>query len=372
MGSFGGTITAANIRTRADVKTVLGEKSDNIEVLCTSDKINWASKFKPVHIANTPFPDRDSDWWRGSDNDCGIKPNYLTSYADVKTAITTDNKNGWTYRKPSGGAFSPYRLADFAKYYHDAEFPIRGWSCSSQVQKGGVVQATLMYGLTSSDPSGGGVLISGTSLAVNELFASGVPLTDWKLGMVIFDSSGTRKGRVVGESFGSCSLNTNALTVGSTYTAYPFFALYSMGQMDSDIANGYITVPFCGAKTFKITTMDEYYGLTITVQGWNLGALEGIRYLVSIKISSGQFKVNSVGIRLRFTTSAQNSSLVVGEWSTSEGAYTVTPSNPMVYDETVPAYRLDMTKAYKLEVTLNTQAGIETRTVQLFTINPDN
>lgn len=370
MGNFNGAINETNIRTNADVMAVLGESTNNVGALCSSDKINWASKFKPVHIASTPFPDRTSEWWRGSERDCGIKPKFLTSYADVKNAMTSDDKNGWYYKRPYGGAISPYRLADFGKYYHNAVFPIKGWSCSTQVTKGSTIHATLMYSSSDSGNLGSAISI-GESLTVDDLLADGVKLTEWKMGLVIFDSSGTRKGRVVGDYFGSCSFNTVALTEGQTYTVYPIFAKYTMGQMDSDITNGYTTIPFCGAKTFKVTTMAEYYGLTITIQGWNNGS-QGIRYLVSISISSGSFKVNAIGIRLRFTTSQTNTPMLVGEWSTSKGAYTVTPSNPMVYDETVPAYNLDMSKPYVLEVTLNTQAGIETRRVQLFTLNPDN
>ena len=367
MSNENGIIRKPSINLTADIKAVLGETSNSLSVLCTSKKINWWSRYKPVHIVNTPFPDRSTEWWRGTFGDCGIKPFYLANYLLVQHSYTLDLLNGWSYQQPWGGEASPWREADFDKYYHYAEAPIAGFSCSSQAKKGDLIQATLMVvpGSEADD------LTKPGSLTLRDIKAQGKTLENWKFGIVICDSSGTRRGRVVGTSNANCSFDTKNLREGETYTVYPMLALYSMGQNDSDIANGYITVPFCSPRTFKIVSITEYYGLTITVQGWNLG-LQGIRYKVKVTIDSGTFRIYGGYIHLRFTSSTDGSPLLIGEWSTTIDEIMVTPTNPLDLDEIVPARFLNMSRPYKLVVMLRTQGGVEKRTVALFTESGDS
>ena len=73
--------------TIADVKTTLGETSNDLAALCRSDKINMWAKYKPVEL-NKPFTSDEFDfenrkwrdnatWYRGADFEgvgiCGIK-----------------------------------------------------------------------------------------------------------------------------------------------------------------------------------------------------------------------------------------------------------------------------------------------------------
>ena len=351
-------ISKSNIKV-SEVKSVLGESTTDVGALCKSQKINMWSRYKPVHIANTPFPDRSSDWWLGSNLDCGIVARVVSLYSDIKDAQTADTLNGWAYQRPYGGAISPYRLADFGLYYHNAESPIHGWSCTSQITKGNNITAILMVADDSATSFG-------QSLKLSDIISNGKPLSEWNLGIVVYDSAGNRKGRVVGTGM-SCEFDTSYLTEGQTYTVYPFLALNPMWQMESDIINGYITVPYCEPKSFKVATIQEYYGLDITVKGWNLGSTGGIRYLVSVTISKGSFKINGGYIHLRFTTSSANSPLLIGEYAANIDALTVTPDSPLEIDYTVPAYSLDMSRGYRLNVMLNTQAGVKNYTVELYT-----
>lgn len=363
MSHENGIIKTPSIDLEADIKAVLGESSNNLSVLCTSDKINWWSRFKPVHIVNTPSPDRSTEWWRGTFGDCGITPFYLANYLLINHSYTTDRLNGWEYQQPWGGEASPWRAADFDKYYHYAEAPIAGFSCSSQAKKGDLIQATLMVvpGSEADD------LTQPGSLTLRDIKAQGQTLENWKLGIVVYDSSGTRRGRVVGTSYGNCSFNTKYLVEGEAYTVYPMLALYSMGQDDSDIANGYVTVPFCSPKTFKVTTVTEYYGLNVSVQGWKYST--DIEYRVEVTIGSGSFKIYGGYIHLRFTSSADGSSFLIGEWGTQVEECTVTPSSPLILNELVPARLLNLSKPYNLRVMLNTQGGVINRKVALFTEN---
>lgn len=368
MGNIAGLISAKNISLVEDIRAVLGESSYKASVLCTSAKINMWSLRKPVHIANTPFPDRNSEWWRGTNNNCGIEVPIVGLYTSIKTYYE-GNLNGWWYDRPRGGSASPYRLGDFMLYYNKAEPPIAGWSVSTKVTKGSNITANMMLAPSRVDGGSDGLVGSmGDAVTLDDIYVGGKPLREWKMGIVVFDSSGNSKGRVISDNQ-MCSFNTQHLTEGQTYTVYPFLALNGpVGQTDTDIANSYTTLVKCAAKTFKVETVAEYYGLNIEVKGWDLGG--SIRYRVAVTINSGTFRINSGYIHLRFVTSDKNSTLLAGEYSVNIGAITVTPSNPLVINETW--YNAISNKTYRMDVMLNTQAGMEEYNVALFKMATNN
>lgn len=99
-----------------DIKSILGESSNDVATLCRSSNINMWSKKKPVRLAN-PFPDINGTWYRADDDDLGIQinkganTNLGTLYAGASFA----------YKKPGGGSTQPYRMSDFIGYNHDAK-----------------------------------------------------------------------------------------------------------------------------------------------------------------------------------------------------------------------------------------------------------
>lgn len=372
MGNILGSITKTNIHLIEDIRAVLNESSNNLSALCTSPQINMWSLRKPVHIAYTPFPDRSGEWWRGTNNNCGIEVPIVGSYDNVKS-LYDGNLNGWWYDRPRGGAASPYRIGDFGGYYHKAVVPVKSWSVSSKVTQGNNIIATLMMVMNREDgkDTGNGLLVEslGDSVTMGDIYVGGKPLSQWKLGIIVYDSSGNSKGRVISDSL-SCSFNTKHLTEGQTYTVYPFLALNGpVGQMDTDIANSYTSLVSCGARTFKVETVADYYGLDIQVKGWRLSN-GSIRYRVAVSIGSGKFIIHGGYIHLRFTSSSQTSSLLVGEYSVNIPSWTVTPDNPLEIDE----YWYDAlaSRSYRMDVMLRTQAGNEEYHISLFQENPNN
>lgn len=99
-----------------DIKSVLGESSNDVATLCRSNNINMWSKKKPVRLAN-PFPDINGTWYRADDDDLGIQinkganTNLGTLYAGAS----------FVYKKPGGGSTQPYRMSDFIDYNHNAK-----------------------------------------------------------------------------------------------------------------------------------------------------------------------------------------------------------------------------------------------------------
>lgn len=241
-------IITAPVRLLADVKAVLGESVNTLSGLCTSANINWASIFKPVYIAS-PVVSRtaSANWWRGTAQNCGIVPKQLSSYTAVASAMTDDLKNGWYYQPPTGY----FRLGDFDKYYHYAEFPISEWECQTSVTKGNSFQAQLVFNSENSTHDGA---TEAGSLGIGDIYFNGTSLGDFKFGIYVTTTSGTSKGRVIGTQ-DTATFSTSGLTAGQTYYLYPFLALYAAAQDgDDDASNVYLTCPFCERKSITVAS----------------------------------------------------------------------------------------------------------------------
>ena len=105
-----------------DVRTVLGETSNDLATLCRTDKINMWAKFKPVEL-NKPFTSDefdfannrwrdDASWFKGVDfgenGICGLK---VTHGGSLEAVIDLYDKNtaGWKRVKPGTTFACPYR-----------------------------------------------------------------------------------------------------------------------------------------------------------------------------------------------------------------------------------------------------------------------
>lgn len=89
------------------VANTIGVGSNDVGTLCTSNKINAWSKWKPVSYQTMGSLTLDQ-----------LKE---TNYGLTTTPVTNpDNLTEWLYTHPSGGSSSPYRLGDFRNYNHVA------------------------------------------------------------------------------------------------------------------------------------------------------------------------------------------------------------------------------------------------------------
>lgn len=89
------------------VRNTLGEDNNDVGLLCTSDKINRFSKYKPIlhtdpHYNLVLSGSPDNSWWG------------LT----IPTLDQMNSYGNWTYDKPPSSY--PKRLGDFRMYYHEA------------------------------------------------------------------------------------------------------------------------------------------------------------------------------------------------------------------------------------------------------------
>lgn len=110
-----------------DVKSLLGESSNDLATLCKSAKINMWAKYKPTCYPSL-FPD---NWYKARDGNYGISVPSYNTLESLYNAYFIDgdenHDNGYSYERPSGGSAEPYRLGDFRGYNSRATSPIYGF-----------------------------------------------------------------------------------------------------------------------------------------------------------------------------------------------------------------------------------------------------
>lgn len=116
------TIVSAPV-SFTDVQNALGVSHTDLAALCTASTINKWAKYKPVVY---PSVSGSNDGKGTVINTTTTKQMYGLTIPHTTDPFTTYKNGGgeWTYTKPSGGATSPYRLADFNGYRHNATPPI--------------------------------------------------------------------------------------------------------------------------------------------------------------------------------------------------------------------------------------------------------
>ena len=141
----------------ADVKTTLGETSNDLAALCRSDKINMWAKYKPVELNKTftsdefDFENRkwrdNATWYRGADFEgvgiCGIKIAHSSTLQSL-TELYDKGQSNWSRVKVGSTFACPYRLSDFIGYKHAATAPFKRPFVASKTNENGSVFATMM------------------------------------------------------------------------------------------------------------------------------------------------------------------------------------------------------------------------------------
>lgn len=134
-----------------DVKSLLGESSNDLATLCKSSKINVWAKYKPT-VFPSPFPD---DWYKSKDGNYGLNitvDNRVSSWSALVAEYSKAN-NGYSniYNRPSGGATSPYRLGDFRGYNHKAKPEISDYLAASNYMEDSQISLSVAYNVITVD-----------------------------------------------------------------------------------------------------------------------------------------------------------------------------------------------------------------------------
>lgn len=129
-----------------EVASLLGESSD-LKTVCMSSKINSNAKYKPIRWNKYTVHNTDGSlinivgtdgvsrkYWQAQDGLCGFQ------IPATNQIISAQSEDGvWNYLPPVGGDVSPFRLEDFAGYYHNAPWNWGLPSALSSIVVGGSV-----------------------------------------------------------------------------------------------------------------------------------------------------------------------------------------------------------------------------------------
>lgn len=279
MANSGGIISSP-VRQIADVKTVLGESVNTLSGLCTSTKINYWAKYKPVRLTAVA-PDRSSDWWKGeaSHGSCGFTPMTVGSLADlVNYYSTAGSLNGWVYARPDGSTY-PYRLYDFAGYNHNATPFISDFrSQTSATNRSGGTYACWIA-IRGNDSSM--VNVSDLTLLSTYYFGAYLKRTSGTATRTLYNTY------TISEADGSAIEASSSGWTAGTYDVYPF--------LTNSSHNTFYTIPNVMKGSVEIVTTYVTVVITnFTISNLNVTAYVTIR---NTSTSSQTISTNTWKIR---------------------------------------------------------------------------
>ena len=305
-----------------DVKSLLGESSNDLATLCKSSKINVWAKYKPT-VYPSPFPD---DWYKSKDGNYGLNitvDNRVSSWSALVAEYSKAN-NGYSniYKRPSGGATSPYRLGDFRGYNHKAKPEISDYLAATNYLEDSQISLSVAYNVVTAD---------GDQVSYNAIDA----FRDLYFGYVITDISGkTLKLIATASTTSSYEVRLAARTLlAGTYRLYPMFC--SVDYSTNHTLQGmycYAVPNLAGGKIMTVRTASE----TEASKYESIFAeytFANTRIKVTLKAKE---RVTNIGIYFCYQSNpTKGQALLVGEYSTridsiaSGETKSVTFTNPL-------------------------------------------
>ena len=286
-----------------DVKSVLGESSNDLAALCKSSKINVWAKYKPT-VFPSPFPD---DWYKAKDGNYGLNitvDNRVSSWSALVAEYSKPN-NGYSniYIRPSGGATSPYRLGDFRGYNHKAKPEISDYLAATNYIEDSPISLSVAYNAITVD----GDQVSYKDVEVYK---------GLYFGYVITDISGkTLKLIVTASTTSSYEVRIAARTLlAGNYRLYPMFC--NVDYSTNHTLHGmycYAIPNLAGGKIMTVRTASESEANKFEyIHAEYINS--NTRIKVTIKVNA---LVTNIGIYFCHTSNpTKGQSLMSGEYST--------------------------------------------------------
>lgn len=230
-----------------DVKSVLGESSNDLATLCKSAKINMWAKCKPVSYAKA-FDITDAE---------KKSINYgLTVPTTTYTILSGDKikevaASNWGYTKPSGGSNSPFRLGDFKDYYHNAgpfiqvNYPPGGYNHSLANSRYFKLNISL-------DPED-----STYTIQAYDLNQGTINLKEYKFAAVVYSANGSQKGVYLSDTIldSNGNIQGDVITIDVDGWSTQAYSIY-MCMVKQGSGNTYIPLPKIG--DYNPTKMNLY------------------------------------------------------------------------------------------------------------------
>ena len=268
----------------ADIRDTLNNHGSS----CTNDVISFFDSRAVINQWSFRKPySTDVDTFKLSDTqirniNCGFSVKQVGAYNLIPNFMD-GGMNGWTYNRPTGGQYSPYRVGDYVGYNPSAPPMIQGFSVPSEVPKSGtttvdataVITTSTGYNVTLSDIGG----LSSCKAAVYLVNGSYSHM---------FESSST-----LGSGGFSVPINVSAMNTG-TWTVYPFI------KGEGSVC---YTIPNVDSATMKITSSS--FGVTLTAT--RATNAQTINWTLTIKNSSSAVTWKNNNWTLASKTAPSNS-----------------------------------------------------------------
>ena len=319
-----------------DVKSVLGETSNDLATLCKSTKINVWAKYKPT-VHTSPFPD---DWYKAKDGNYGINITVENGKNNWKDLIgeysKTNNGYGNLYNRPTGGANAPYRLGDFRGYFHAANPEVKDYLTNNVfIRDSDTNQILVSYNPVTAD----GSQISYFEFAEFKNKYFGYIITDKSKANLMYITTASTVGSFI------VPLPKNALQVGD-YLAFPMFCSYNYSSNHTLHAMTCYAIPnLAGGKQLSIISQSDSTASNFA----SITAKEQLaRIIVTLTMKENANTVNNVTVYCVYQTDpTKGQSMVAGEYMTTIGT--------MNAGETKTATFKNLTtgKSYKIYVIAN-------------------
>ena len=287
-----------------DLKSLFGEPSGDLATLCKSSKINVWAKYKPT-VYPSPFPD---DWYKSKDGNYGLNitvDNRVSSWSALFAEYSKAN-NGYSniYKRPSGGATSPYRLGDFRGYNHKAKPEISDYLAATNYLEDSQISLSVAYNVATAD---------GDQVSYNAIEA----FKDLYFGYVITDTSGkTLKLIATASTTSSYEVRLAARTLlAGTYKAYPMFCNVDYSTNHTLRAMYCYAIPnLAGGKTFSVITSSQ----SVMANFKSINAqytLSTTRIAVTLVMNDHASDVTNIGIYCCYQTDpSKGQAMVSGEY----------------------------------------------------------
>lgn len=319
-----------------DVKSVLGESSNDLAALCKSSKINVWAKYKPT-VFPSPFPD---NWYKAKDGNFGLNitvDNAKSNWKDLVAEYSKANNGyGTLYDKPTGGASSPFRLGDFRGYFHNANPEVKDYlSTNVFIRESDTNQILTLFNPVSVD----GLQISYFDFAAFKDKYFGYIITDKSKSTLMFITTASSVG-----SF-TVPLPKNALQVGD-YLAFPMFCSFNYSSDHTLHAMTCYAIPnLAGGKPLSIFSQSQAVASNFAqINAENrLG-----RIIVTLKMKDNATTVKNVAVYCVYQTDpSKGQSMVAGEYVNTVGTMNAGET------KTVSFTNLTSGKSYKIYVIAN-------------------
>lgn len=320
-----------------DVKSVLGESSNDLAALCKSSKINVWAKYKPT-VFPSPFPD---DWYKAKDGNYGINITIENGKSNWKDLVAEYSKanNGYAtlYNKPTGGASSPFRLGDFRGYFHNANPEVKDYlSTNMFIRESDTNQILTLFNPVSVD----GLQVSYFDFAAFKDKYFGYIITDKSKSTLMFITTASSVGTF------TVPLPKNALQVGD-YLAFPMFCSFNYSSVHTLHQMTCYAIPnLAGGKQLSIISQSQ----SVASNFAQITAEQklGSRIIVTLKMKNNATTVKNVAVYCVYQTDpSKGQSMVVGEYMNTVGTMNAGET------KTVRFTNLTSGKSYKIYVIAN-------------------